>query len=160
MTQVANPPTDPQDETVSRRAAPDLQHPAEQSDSDIVIFDGNCKFCHQQVQRLKRWDSKGQLSFVSLHDPYVAEHFPDLTHDQMMEQLYVVNTSGLRLGGAAAIRYLSRKLPRMWWLMPWLHIPFSLPIWQWGYKQVAKRRYKISQKMDASCDDGSCEIHF
>ena len=143
----------------AQRAAQNLVHPLEKPGLDVVIFDGHCKFCHQQVQRLKRWDSKGKLTFVSLHDPFVAENYPDLSHDQLMDQMYVVNESGARYGGASAIRYLSRKLPRMWWLMLLLHIPFSLPIWQWGYKQVAKRRYRISQKMNSSCDDGSCEVH-
>ena len=150
---------DEQLEPISDRAAANLPHPNEKPDSDVLIFDGNCKFCHQQVQRLKRWDARERLSFVSLHDPYVTEHFPDLTFEQLMEQLYVVDLTGNRYGGAAAIRYLSRKLPRLWWLMPLMHIPFSLPIWQWGYKQVAKRRYKISRKIE-SCDDGSCEVHF
>jgi predicted DCC family thiol-disulfide oxidoreductase YuxK len=141
-------------------ASPELPTLYDYPESDVVIYDGDCSFCRQQVNRLARWDGRNRISFISLHDEYVAEHFSDLTHDQMMEQIFVVNRTGLRKGGADAIRYLSRKLPKLWWLAPLMHIPFSLPLWQWGYMQVAKRRYRISQKLDPSCDDGSCEVHF
>ncbi|MGC4003208.1 MAG: hypothetical protein QM811_08770 [Pirellulales bacterium] len=46
----------------------------------------------------------------------------------------------------------------MWVLAPLLHIPFSLPLWQWGYDQVAKRRYRWGKVDD--CADGACAIHF
>lgn len=134
-----------------------LATPAERPSADVVIYDGHCRFCTGQVRRLASWDRGGKLAFVSLHDPFVAEHYPDLSHDDMMKQMYVVDQRGGRHGGAAALRYLSRKLPRLWPLMPILHIPFSLPLWGWLYKQVAKRRYKLAGK---SCDDGACEIHF
>ncbi|MCA9123761.1 MAG: DUF393 domain-containing protein [Planctomycetaceae bacterium] len=130
----------------------------EHPNADVVIFDGNCNFCRGQVERLARWDRGGRLAFVSLHDPLVAQRYPDLTHDQLMEQMYLVDQSGQRYGGAAAFRYLSRKLPRLWLLAPLMHLPFTLPLWQWCYRQVAKRRYKIAGKQD--CDGNACEVHF
>jgi len=127
-------------------------------DADVVIFDGDCVFCRGQVERLARWDRAGRLAFVSLHDPIVAKVYPDLTHDQMMEQMYLVDRAGNRHGGAAVFRYLSRKMPRLWLLAPLMHIPFTLPVWQWCYRQVAKRRYKIAGKR--GCDGGTCDVHF
>jgi len=141
-----------------------LLAPQDSRASDVVIFDGECSFCESQVRRLKKWDGKDRLSFVSLHDPFVAEEFPDLTHDEMMRQIYVVANQdgvyGKRYGGAAALRYLTRRLPKLWLAMPFLHIPFSLPLWQWAYRQIAKRRYTISKKYSDSCDNGSCDVHF
>jgi hypothetical protein len=46
-------------------------------------------------------------------------------------------------------------LPRLWCLAPLLHIPGSLPLWQFLYRQVAKRRYKIA----GTCEDGTCRLH-
>jgi predicted DCC family thiol-disulfide oxidoreductase YuxK len=132
----------------------------ERPNADVVIFDGDCKFCTGQVERLARWDGNGKrLAFISLHDPRVAERWPDLTYDMLMDQMYVVDRQGHRYGGAAAFRYLSRRLPRLWPLAPIMHLPFTLPIWQWGYRQVAKRRYKLMGKTNG-CDNGACEIHF
>ena len=146
-------------ETV-RYTPEDLPTPAQCPDADIVIFDGKCVFCTGQVRNLLKLDGKRRLTFMSLHDPEVQHKFPDLSYDQMMKQMYVVDTDGNRYGGANAVRYLSRRLPKLWILAPLTHIPYTLPIQQWVYDQVAKRRYKIANKDGLECDDGSCAIHF
>ncbi len=135
-----------------------LADPRERPGTDIVVFDGHCRFCTGQVQRLAQWDRHGRLAFLSLHDPRAAELCLDLTHDQLMEQMYLVTTTGNRYGGAAAVRYLSRYMPRLWPLAPLLHIPGSLPVWQWFYDRVAKRRYRYG-RLD-SCDNDACDVHF
>ena len=131
----------------------------ERPDADVVIFDGDCRFCTRQVMRLHRWDPKGRLAFISLHDPEVGRRFPDLSHEQLMQEMVVVDASGNRHAGAAAFRYLSRRLRRLWVWAPLMHIPFSLPLWKWCYRQVAKRRYLLGGKRE-SCSDDACEIHF
>jgi predicted DCC family thiol-disulfide oxidoreductase YuxK len=139
----------------------DLPTPEQAPEADVVIYDGKCVFCLGQVRNLKKFDRDGQLAFMSLHDPAVAQRCPDLTYDQMMKQIYVVSQSGEQFGGAAAIRYLTGQLPKLWWAAPLTHIPFTLPIQQWFYDQVAKRRYKIANKNGtADCDDGACAVHF
>jgi predicted DCC family thiol-disulfide oxidoreductase YuxK len=134
---------------------------SELPDADVVIYDGNCQFCRRQVERLAWLDGGNRLAFVSLHDPVVGQRFPDLTHDQMMQQMYVVDQAGHQYGGAAAIRYLSRRLPRMWVLAPLLHIPGTMPIWRWAYQNIAVRRYRWNQSpADQACEeDGACKIH-
>lgn len=129
--------------------------------ADIVLYDGNCVFCSEGVRRLLKFDGKNRLAFLSIHDPLVAERFPDLSLDQLMEQMYVIPNSDpqSRYGGAAAIRYLSRRLPKLWIMAPLLHIPFSLPLWQFLYRQVAMRRYRIA-KQNRHCEEGgSCAVH-
>lgn len=130
----------------------------ERPSADVVIYDGHCRFCTQQVRKLARWDFRRQLAFISLHDEGIRLRYPDLTHEQLMEQMYVVTHTGERYAGAAAFRYLTRRLPPLWILAPFLHLPFSLRLWQWAYRQVAKRRYQLL-KTDA-CEGGVCEIHF
>lgn len=134
-----------------------LPSPAERPNADVVVYDGNCRMCTAQVRKLAWWDCQGKLSYLSLHDPEAERRYPDLTHEMLMEQMYVVDRQGNRYGGAAAFRYLSRRLRRLWWLVPLLHIPGSLPLWQWMYRQVAKRRYRFG-KID-QCDDEACRIH-
>jgi predicted DCC family thiol-disulfide oxidoreductase YuxK len=134
-----------------------LPSPAERPDADVVIYDGNCRMCTAQVRKLAWWDCQGKLSYLSLHDPEAARRYPDLTHEMLMEQMYVVDRHGNRYGGAAAFRYLSRRLRRLWWLAPLLNIPGSLPLWQWMYRQVAKRRYRFGKMNE--CDDEACRIH-
>jgi predicted DCC family thiol-disulfide oxidoreductase YuxK len=136
-----------------------LADPRTRPDADIVIFDGKCRFCRNQVLRLDWFDGGNRLAYLSLHDPRVAETFPDLTHDQLMREMVVVTQDGRRFGGAAAVRYLSRRLPRLWWLAPLLHVPFSMPLWQWLYQRVAVRRYKLAGREPDVCTDESCHMH-
>jgi predicted DCC family thiol-disulfide oxidoreductase YuxK len=137
-----------------------LPPPAERPEADIVIYDGECRFCTGQVENLARWDSRGRLAFLSLHDPEVAKRFPDLTYDQLMEEMVVVDQAGNRYGGAAAFRYLTTRLPRLYLLAPFMHIPFTMPLWKWGYRQIAKRRYRIAGKTGEACEDEACKVHF
>ncbi len=134
-----------------------LPTPAEIPDAEVVIYDGECRFCTGQVRRLHRLDGRDRLAFVSLHDPLVEERYGDLTHDQLMTELYLVDRNGNRHGGAAAFRVISRRLPLLWPLVPLMHIPGSLPIWKWMYQQIAKRRYRWGKT--SACDDEQCEIH-
>ena len=143
------------------RPAIHLPTPEENPSADIVIYDGHCKFCTGQVQNLARWDRSGKrLAFLSLHDPEVARRFPDLTYDQLMEEMYVVSQAGNRYGGAAAFRYLTTRLPRLYLLAPFMHLPFTMPIWRWGYRQVAKRRYRIAGKTEEACENDACKVHY
>ena len=137
---------------------PWLADPQDRPQADVVIYDGQCRFCRRQVERLAKWDRQGRLAFISLHDPRVAERYPDLSHEQLMQDMYLVDSAGNRYRGAGALRYLSRHLWPLCLLAPLLHIPGSLPIWQWGYRQVARRRY-LAGKID-DCPDGSCAVHF
>lgn len=131
--------------------------------ADVVLYDGKCVFCTHSVKQLEWFDGKNRLAFLSIHDPKVAKNYPDIEFSDLMEQMYVIphQNQTKRYGGAEAIRYLTRRLPKLWLAAPLMHIPFSLPIWQWLYRQVAKRRYLIAnRKGDACGEEGTCHLHF
>lgn len=136
----------------------ELPDPDKYPDADVVIFDGQCNFCKSQIRTLQRFNCCGnRLTYISLHDSRVSEKYPDLTHEMMMEQMYVVDRAGIRHGGSDAVRYLTRRLPTLWLAAPLLHLPGTARLWRWLYQQVAKRRYKLAGK---SCDDDACSVHF
>ncbi|MCA9101391.1 MAG: DUF393 domain-containing protein [Pirellulales bacterium] len=145
-------------------AAPErgaLPSPDERPTADVLIFDGQCGFCRGQVARLARWDRGDRLAFLSLHDPRVAERYPDLSREELLKAMYLVTPEGERYRGAEVGRYLSRRLPRLWLLAPLLHIPGSMPCWQWMYDQVARRRYLLGGRVadENACESGTCRIH-
>lgn len=136
-----------------------LPGPAERPDSDVVIYDGHCKICTNGMRALYRLDVSGHLSFLSLHDPQVRQVAPDLTHDQMMEEMWVIDRNGGRHAGAGGFRYLTRRLGLLWPVMPLLHIPGSLPLWKWCYRRFAPIRYRFGRNSADDCGD-ACRIHF
>ena len=123
-------------------------------DRDTVIYDGCCRFCRSQVALLRRLSLGREPEFLSLHDPLVADRFPELSADDLLSQMYVIDPQGVARGGAEAVRYLSRRLPMLWPLAVLLHVPGSLPLWKRLYAFVARHRLWIA----GSCDDGACRI--
>ena len=130
-----------------------LPDPSDYPAASVVIYDGECQFCTRQVKRLAALDGKNRLSFLSLHDPTIETDFPALSHEQLMEAMHLVEPTGTIHRGAAAFRLMTRRIPRLWILMPLMHLPFSLPLWQAIYRFIAKRRYRIN------CDEGTCQAH-
>jgi len=121
---------------------------------DTVLYDGRCRFCQRRVSNLRRLDLGGRLRFVSLHDDSVAVDFPELSRERLLEEMFVVDTAGNARAGATAVRYLSRRLPLLWPLAPLLHVPGSLPVWNWLYRLVARNRMRLS----ATCAEGACRV--
>ena len=119
---------------------------------DTVLYDGQCRFCRSQIALLRLLDLRGALRFTSLHDPSVGHDYPELSRDDLMRQMYVIDRCGHARGGAEGVRYLSRRLPLLWPLALPLHAPGSLPLWTWLYGIVARNRMRIS----GSCADGTC----
>lgn len=127
---------------------------ATRPDRDTVLYDGECRFCRGQMAMLRRFDPGGRLRILSLHDPSVARDFPELPRDLLLSEMVVVDRTGRTRAGAASLRYLSRQLPLLWPVALPLHIPGSLPVWNWLYRLVARNRYRLAGR----CDDGSCRI--
>ena len=124
----------------------------------ILIYDGHCRFCRANIAGVAAID-RGKVAYLSLHDVEVQKRWPDLTYDQLMERMYLVDlATGDKHGGAAAFRFLSRKLPALWIFAPLMHIPGSLPLWQFLYSRIARIRYKFGRIEE--CENGSCSLHF
>lgn len=124
---------------------------------DTVLYDGGCRFCVGQVGMLRRLDLGRRFDFRSCHEHSVATDFPELSHDELLSQMYVVDTKGCARGGADAVRYLSRKLVPLWPLALLLHIPGTMPFWKACYRFIARNRYRIAGHA-ASCDSGTCKL--
>lgn len=121
---------------------------------DTVLFDGECRFCRSRVANLRWVDRWHRLAFTSLHDESVARDFPEVPRARLHEEMVVVDTEGQVHGGATALRYLSRKLPVLWPIAPVLHIPGSLPVWNWLYRLVARNRMRLGGR----CEDCTCRL--
>jgi len=150
-------PTAPASASDARAPLESFPSPAGRPDETVLVFDGQCGFCRANMRRVLRWDGGRRIRFLSLHDPVVYERYPDLRFEDLMEQMVLIDRHGRRFAGAAAFRALSRIVPRLWPLAPLLHIPGSLPVWQWMYRQVAIRRYRLGGTAPA-CDDGACRL--
>jgi predicted DCC family thiol-disulfide oxidoreductase YuxK len=142
-----------------RMSDAELPQAADFPDRNILIYDGECRFCIGQVTKLATWDSGDLLAFLPLQDPLVAERFPDLTREMLMKEMLLVTAAGDRFGGVNAVREMSRMLPRLKWLAFWFRVPFAVSISRLVYRTIARFRYRIWGKVNR-CDHGTCEVHF
>jgi predicted DCC family thiol-disulfide oxidoreductase YuxK len=68
----------------------------------------------------------------------------------------IIDRDGNRHWGAYAVRYLTRRLRRLWWALPLAYFPGSMLLWRPLYRWIARNRYRLS---GAKCDEGTCELH-
>ena len=129
---------------------------AERPHADILIYDGRCRFCIAQMRILAKLDLKGNLAFLSLHDSLADLVVPDVSFEQRMKAIVVIDQHCQRHAGADAFRHLSKLLPLLWPVAPFLHIPGSGPLWHWLYNRIAQVRYRFGR---VQCDGGTCHLH-
>lgn len=136
-----------------------LPSPAERPAADVVLYDGRCAFCRARVDQLRWFDGRGErLAYMSLHDPEAARLYPDIPPDRLLDEMCVVDRRGRRHWGAGAVRYLSRRVPRLWWLAPLMHAPGAMLVARPAYRFVARNRYLLGGRVD-DCVDGACSLH-
>ena len=95
-----------------------LPSPTDRPGTSIIIYDGECRFCRRQVERLARWDRRQTLSFLSLHDDEVRERFPELSHEDLMKHLYLIDADGTSYVGAEAFVVLESTYTEALAFMP------------------------------------------
>lgn len=133
-----------------------LPSPAQRPDADVVIYDGNCGICTKQVSKLPWWDCQQHLAYLSLHDAEVAQRWPEMSPDRLMQEMCIVDQQGHRHWGPAAVRYLTFRLRRLWWAMPILYFPGSMLLLRPLYRWIARNRYRLSGD---TCEDEACSLH-
>ena len=133
-----------------------LPSPDERQETDVVVYDGHCGMCSTQIAKLPWWDCQNRLSYLSLHDPRVAERYPELPPERLANEMAIVDRSGAVHWGPEAIRYLTRRLRRLWWAAPLFHFPGSMLVWRPLYRWTAANRYWLS---GSTCEDGTCPVH-
>jgi predicted DCC family thiol-disulfide oxidoreductase YuxK len=133
-----------------------LPSPTERPDADVVIYDGDCGICTAQVSKLPFWDCQNRLAYLSLHDPEVERRYPDASRERLMQEMLIVDRKGGRHWGPEAIRYLTRRLRRLWWAAPLAYLPGSMFVWRPLYRWVARNRYRLSGK---KCASDACQLH-
>ncbi len=130
--------------------------PDERPGGDVIVYDGHCNFCRAQMRRLEWWDCQGKLAYLSMHDPEVARRWPDLSQERLQQEMCLIDQQGHRHWGADAFRVLTRRLRRLWWLAPLMHLPGIMLLARSAYGWVSRNRYLIAGRAD--CESGSCEL--
>lgn len=112
-----------------------------------LIFDGECRFCLQWVDRLRRWDRWQRITFLPLQHP--AASLLGVPRTALEEAMHFVRADGAVFGGARAAPEILRAVP--WgWLVRWVFaVPGVSPVASGMYRWIARRRHRFGCASDA-----------
>ena len=122
-----------------------------------VLFDSQCGVCRSGTAMLARLDTGQRFEFLSLDCPTAASLVPGNSREELFREMHVVDPDGSVYSGAEAVRVIALRVPSLWWSIPYLFLPGSLPMWRRLYAAVARRRYQLSERF--GCDGGTCAVH-
>ncbi|MBI2094750.1 MAG: DUF393 domain-containing protein, partial [Candidatus Omnitrophica bacterium] len=89
-----------------------------------LLYDGNCRFCAANAQRLKTLDLFDRLALVNYHTvENLSALDPRLTRKLCHSQIHLLEKNGTLNGGFLAFRRISVLLPLLWPVAPLLHLP-------------------------------------
>ncbi len=124
-----------------------------------LYYDGNCPFCCAQMDKLGRWDERGQLAFVDIatsgFDP--APLGADMA--ALNREVYSLTASGKVLVGIDTMLLAYPLVGRRWRVLP-LRVPLLRQLCAALYRAFARNRYAISRLLGykvPACRDGVCQ---
>jgi len=121
----------------------------------VLLYDGHCRFCVREAQRLERWLG-GRIRLESFRDAGVLERHPGLTRQACEHAMQLVAADGRIWSGAAAASRALRLRPV---LAPlgWLYeVPGLRPLWDRLYGLIARNRFRIA---GSACTEETCGVH-
>jgi acetyl esterase len=106
-----------------------------------LIYDGECGFCLQAVNLVRRWDREQRIALVPFQDqPGVAEFGIPLPALAAAMHLVLPPPDRRVFAGADAVPEILRLLPRRRWLAWPFRLPGVLPVSRRVYAWIARRR--------------------
>jgi predicted DCC family thiol-disulfide oxidoreductase YuxK len=76
-----------------------------------VLYDGSCSLCCASVARLQRFNTRGRIELLDLHDPSVTRRFPQVDREAAMRLMQAVDPQGRVWSGSDAWARIGLLLP-------------------------------------------------
>jgi predicted DCC family thiol-disulfide oxidoreductase YuxK len=110
----------------------------------LVIYDGECKFCRQQLRNLQRAAGR-HFQAASFRESGFFEHHKEVSPDECQKALQFIDAAGRKFSGAeAVVRILA--LNRLFCPLTCLYyIPGIRKLCNVTYENISLNRYKISR---------------
>ncbi len=133
---------------ISRRAGP----------PHTLFYDGACEACSRSAALARVLDIGGRLSLVNFRTDNrmaIYRNFGPEQTERAEREMLLLLPNGRWLGGFYAFRRISRCLPLLWPISPFLYLPGVSVAGTSFYRWFSKNRYRF---LGARCSDGSCRL--
>ncbi len=126
---------------------------------DILLYDGDCRFCRASAERLLRLAGP-KLRLISLHEPGLLAALA-ISQEAAMQAMHLVTPEGRVFRGLEAAVQALRHRSIIGVLAKAYYLPGLRQLGDLGYRLVARYRYAIMGRAVAAgqCDGGSCQLH-
>ena len=125
-----------------------------------ALYDGKCVVCRSTCEAMQALDWRKRIEFVDLHERDAwRKGDSDLTFEQLMREIHVIDGEGKVYAGFDATRRMLREAPLGFPLWLLLTLPGMNGLGARVYRFIARRRYRINALLGvelSDCDDGSC----
>ena len=123
----------------------------------VVVYDGECRFCRWSVGRIQRLDRRGQFEYVPRQAQDIELRFPRLADSDFNTGLRLILDTDEIYVGADAVYEIYRRMPP-YHLVAWL---YRVPILHWifraGYAFIARNRHRLGR---VECDVEACTVPY
>ena len=123
----------------------------------ILLYDGRCGFCLESVKRLRVLDLLGWVDPLNMHtQPDLARLHPALTPERCRSEMVLVEPNGRLSGGFDAFARLTRHLPTLWLLAPFVSLPGAPWLGRRTYRWIATHRLLLHR--NPVCHSNQCAL--
>jgi len=118
-----------------------LEHPT-------LFFDGVCNLCNASVDWVIRHDTRHLFRFASLQGSTAHDVVPEYANEAGLSTVVLVDPSGRYIRSSAALRIL-KHFGGFYGFLGSLLLLIPRPIRDWGYRVIAKNRYRWFGEKDS-----------
>lgn len=118
-----------------------------------VFYDGDCPFCHREIQFLQWMDRRSRIRFSNIADQNFDESSLGRTYEQLMAEIHGRMPDGSWVTGVEVFRQLY-SLVGWSWIVAVTRWPGVSGLLDWAYAIFARYRLRIAGRCDAACRVG------
>ena len=132
-----------------------VRGPAREQRVWTLVYDGYCPLCIRTMTQLDVLDGARRLRYVDFERDMARARMlsPGVSTDDMRSEMAVVTPSGAVLRGFFAFREISKRLPALWPLVPFMFAPGGAWLGKRVYAWVAANRER------RLCEGDACAVH-
>jgi len=108
----------------------------------ILFYDGRCPVCAREIAFYKRLDSRHEIDWRDIFQSTELLSEYDISFEQAMRLLHLIDEQGRMQTGAYAFVVVWRHMPGFRWIATVIERLRLLPLLDYGYRIVARRRYR------------------
>ena len=121
----------------------------------VLLYDGHCRFCIAQAERLRRWTGD-RIRLVSFREPGVLAHYPGLSPEACEQGMQLVLPGGKIVSGAEAGARALGVRPTLAPLAAFYFVPGIRQLVDAAYRVIVRNRFRLGGK---TCTDETCRLH-